>query len=135
MFNTGRETFLHPVHWHEGWPTILSARTPIPRICPRPSLPLSPDTCLPTTGSFIWKDSFNAEVLDPGWVCIRTPVEKWYSLNQSLLIQPRPVNLNSTGNPSFIGRRQQHATFTRICRDYNQSRDGRLRRRFGGIPE
>jgi alpha-N-arabinofuranosidase len=112
MFNTGRETFLLPVHWHDGWPIILRAHTPIPRICPRPSLPFNPNASPPTTGTFTWKDSFGASVLDPGWVFIRTPVEKWYSIDQSLLILARPVGLDSTGNPSFVGRRQQHSTFS-----------------------
>ena len=112
MFNTGRETFLHPVQWIDGWPTILPANTELPRLMPRPPLPTAENLPIPTTGSFTWKDSFDKPTLDPGWLFIRTPIDNWYSLNHCMLIQPRPISLSSTDNPSFIGHRQQHATFS-----------------------
>jgi alpha-N-arabinofuranosidase len=112
MFNTGRETFLHSVQWTDGWPIILPAQTPLPRIFPRPPLPPATSSSSPTTGSFDWNDSFDQPTLDPRWLFIRTPSEKWYSLNHALRIEPRPVSLSSTDNPSFIGIRQQHATFS-----------------------
>jgi len=115
MFNTGRETFLLPVHWANGWPAILPAKTPLPRALPRPSLPAQAEPAAPTTGTFTQTDSFNNSQLAPSWLFVRTPTSNWYSLQDrpgSLLIEPRSIGLSSTDNPSIICRRQQHATFS-----------------------
>lgn len=38
LYNAGRETFLLPVHWQNGWPVILPHHTPLPTIVPLPPL-------------------------------------------------------------------------------------------------
>jgi xylan 1,4-beta-xylosidase len=35
-YNTGRETFMLPVTWHDGWPVILPKDKPIPYVVPAP---------------------------------------------------------------------------------------------------
>ncbi|MDI6401227.1 glycoside hydrolase family 43 protein [Balneolaceae bacterium ANBcel3] len=111
-FNTGRETFMLPVHWTEdGWPVILEGDEAVPYVVDRPDLPQQDPPAIPTTGNFTLKDTFEEEELAVYWSFIRTPREQWYRLEDgNLIIEPRPVRLGDGGNPSFIGRRQQHAT-------------------------
>ncbi len=60
-------------------------------------------------------DGFDAPQLAPAFNFLRTPRETWWSLTERpghLRIRMRPVTLGEIANPSFIGRRQQHMTFT-----------------------
>ena len=68
----------------------------------------------PTTGNFTWRDEFDSPTLKPEWLQVRVPKQLWTSLSERpgwLSIHPRPVPLDSLGNPSFLGRRQQHQSF------------------------
>lgn len=115
FYNTGRETFLMPVQWHNGWPVITAGKERIPYIHKRPDLPLQPSSEIPESGNFTLRDDFNRKKLAPYWNFIRTPRKKWYSLTAKpgrLTIESRPVPLGSHGQPSFIGRRQQHIRAT-----------------------
>jgi alpha-N-arabinofuranosidase len=111
-YNTGRETFLLPLQWRDGWPVILDHQLPVPRVLARPNLPVSHSPS-PFTGSFEWNDDFTAEKLSPEWLFLRTPQERWFEIsNHSLNIAPRPIALQQRDNPSYIARRQQHANFS-----------------------
>lgn len=111
-FNTGRETFLAPVKWIDGWPVIDPDHAEIQYSYPLPiklEKPIKAD--IPYSGNFRIKDDFDSEKLDLNWVFLRTPHTKWYSLSDrrgSLAIQLRPETCSGKSNPSFIGRRQQH---------------------------
>lgn len=117
-FNTGRETFLLPVTWTEdGWPVILEGDATIPFVHSIPnvddsglrSLP-DPKPEIPTTGNFELIENFDTYELAIYWTFIRTPQSKWYRLrNNALQIQSRDDTIFGYGQPSFIGRRQQHA--------------------------
>jgi xylan 1,4-beta-xylosidase len=114
-FNTGRETFLLPVRWVDGWPHILDGDATVPYVHRRPDLPPQPPPPVPTTGNFVHTDEFDAGELDPYWTFIRTPREQWYDMNSepgSLIIKSRPHHIGGRAQPSFIGRRQQHAHAT-----------------------
>ncbi|MGQ1891329.1 glycoside hydrolase family 43 protein [Thermophagus sp. OGC60D27] len=100
----GRETFLTPIKFEkqEGIPTpvfnpgigrLLDEQT-------RPDLPWTP-----VAGNYSL-DDFNSDELALYWNFLRTPNEKWYSLdNGKLDVELRPEVLDSLVNPSFIGRR------------------------------
>jgi xylan 1,4-beta-xylosidase len=114
-YNTGRETFMLPVTWQDGWPSILPAgervpfRVTIPRLAPAAAGPV------PLTGNFTWRDEFDGPVLAPTWNFLRNPRELWWSLTEvpgALALQPRAATLSGRGNPSFIGRRVQHGSFS-----------------------
>lgn len=109
-FNTGRETFLLPVNWKNGWPTILPHGDTVPVKLRRPDLPPDDAPDLPTHGNFTHKDEFNENKLGDQWTMIRTPSGQWWNLTDSgfLQIDARPESLNGKSNPSFIGRRQQN---------------------------
>ncbi len=111
-FNTGRETFLLPVRWEDGWPIILEGEQTVPYIHTKPNLPEQPSPPIPTTGNFKYTDDFSNNDLAPYWTFIRTPDEQWYELSDRtnrLRIKARPYRLSDRMQPSFIGRRQQHA--------------------------
>jgi xylan 1,4-beta-xylosidase len=110
-YNTGRESFLLPVRWVDGWPVILEGDDTVPYVHPRPNLPPAAAPSVPTSGNFTHRDEFEREELLPIWTFIRTPREAWFDLGRrpgQLGIQARDVSLADRGQPSFVGRRQQH---------------------------
>ncbi len=108
-FNTGRQTFFHPVDWSTGWPVILEKGKVIPEETTSP-LKAEAGKISFYESSANWRDDFEEVALKLEWNFIRTPAEKWYELkDKSLIIQARPVSISEVGNPSFIGRRLQFA--------------------------
>ena len=113
-FNTGRQTFLLPVSWKDGWPVILENGAEVPRVHKRPALPIDASEGATTHGSFVWTDIFQGRRLAFPYNLLRTPSKQWYSLSAkrgSLLIEPQAEDLDSLHNLSLIGHRQQHADF------------------------
>lgn len=111
-YNNGRETYLLPVRWTaDGWPEILRGDATVPYAGRRPDLPAQPAAPIPMTGNFTHRDEFDAAALAPEWVFIRTPRESWHALSAgALVLRPRAAVLGDVGaQPSFVGRRQQHA--------------------------
>ena len=110
-YNTGRETFLLPVDWPEGgWPTILDpdADIEVPAVVDRPALPAG-EAPIPTSGNFTLADDFEGAALAPYWTFLRTVATDWYRLGDgALTLAAQPVALSEMGQPSFVGRRQQH---------------------------
>jgi beta-xylosidase len=114
LYNTGRETFLLPVHWRNGWPTMLTGTATVPYTEPAPRLPHA-SAPIPTSGNFIVRDDFGERSLPLYWEQIRTPHERWYDLGSMpgwLSIIARPDAISGRGQPSFLGRRQQHIDAT-----------------------
>ncbi len=115
MFNTGRETFMLPVSWAEGWPSVLAPGHAVPL---NPSSPqgqvVEASAGAPLTGNFTWRDDFRGHVLSPFWIGLRQGPERSRTLGgpgQGLWLTPRRDTLWGNGNPAFIGRRLQHARF------------------------
>ena len=113
FYNIGRETFLLPVTWKDGWPTILEDTASVPYVVGRPDLPLSPAPSVPTSGNFTHRDEFDGQQLAPQWNFVRTPRETWHRMeNGMLVLDARPVGPGERGQPTLVGRRQQHSHFT-----------------------
>ncbi len=111
FYNTGRETFMLPVTWKNGWPIILKKGAPVPYVVKRPNLPQEAGP-QPHAGNFTTDETFD-KPLGLDWVTIRTPHESWYKVeNGALNIQSRPVAIGALANPSFLAKRQQHANAT-----------------------
>ncbi len=109
FYNTGRETFLLPVRWENGWPRITAPGEAIPYVHSKPKLPQQGKAAVPTSGAFTIRDEFDAPRLPLYWMMMRNPQEQWWNVSRgSLTLKPRPVGLGAFGNPSFVGRRQQH---------------------------
>lgn len=112
-YNTGRETFLLPVEWRDGWPVILDAGRAIPHVAPGPRF-MRAGPQAPLSGNFTWRDEFDREQLDLAWLQLRTPQRAWFDLRRTpgaLTLEPQRTRLDERGNPSFLGRRQQHLSF------------------------
>lgn len=113
MYNTGRETFLMPVRWVDGWPVITVDSQTVPYRQRRPRLTPQTPPSVPTSGNFTHRDEFDGTALAPYWQLLRTPRERWYDLSSTpgtLTIRARPALLSGRDQPSFIARRQQHGT-------------------------
>lgn len=109
FYNLGRETFLVPVRWEEGWPVVSPGNGRVEFQHPAPDLPVhrwpQPPAC----------DQFDAPQLADCWNLIRTPRETIYSLTERpshLRLYLRPQTLAEQVNPTYVGRRQQHINFT-----------------------
>ena len=77
-YNTGREAFLLPVTWKDGWPVILPHGEKIPYVLPGPSFMKKPADQAPMTGNFTWRDEFDTVGLGKGWMTPRVPKTQWY---------------------------------------------------------
>ena len=113
-YNTGRETFLLPVTWKDGWPVILPRNEKIPYVLPGPSFMKKPADQAPMTGNFTWRDEFDTVELGKGWMTPRVPKTQWYDGGSRpgwLAITPLPERLDTLVNPAFYARRQQHQVF------------------------
>ncbi|MBN2007280.1 MAG: glycoside hydrolase family 43 protein [Anaerolineae bacterium] len=107
-FNLGRETFMSPVVWENGWPIVNPGVGHVRTTVPAPNLP---EHRWPTRPAC---DHFETPRLDYIWNFLRTPREVWYSLTERpgyLRLKLRPQQISEEVNPSFVGRRQQHMQF------------------------
>ncbi|WP_188950637.1 glycoside hydrolase family 43 protein [Filimonas zeae] len=116
-YNTGRETFLAPVTWtSDGWPVITKEKEAIQYSYPTPSgRAVKGNGAVPFTGSFTYRNNFSDTGLDKRFVFLRTVTEPWYNTTARkgfFRLQLRKENISGTGNPSFLGFRQQHHSFS-----------------------
>jgi xylan 1,4-beta-xylosidase len=120
--NLGRETFLIPVVWEEGWPIVSPSTGKVEFTYKRPELPYGNPVEEPSC------DHFDGGVLDFVWNFIRTPRESFYSLTERpgyLRLKLRPQKIRELKNPSFVGRRQQHINFfARTVMEFSPENNG-----------
>jgi xylan 1,4-beta-xylosidase len=110
-FNTGRETFMLPVTWTQGWPSILPAGAAVPFLVASPhGTDREVGESAPLTGNFAWRDDFRGGALSGFWIGLRGLPEA--RVQDGLRFAPRTDALWGQGNPAFVGRRIQHARFT-----------------------
>jgi alpha-N-arabinofuranosidase len=109
-FNTGRETFLLPVEWENGFPIINRKNTPVPIVVNKKNLqPIAHFN----NGNFIDNQQFDNSKLDFSWIFIRTPQQSFHKLEKGkLIITPLPISIESLQSPSAVVRRQQHTNFS-----------------------
>ena len=107
-YNTGRETFMAPVKWKDGWPIINPGHTTVQYNYPFPLA--ATKTYIPLYGgNYIYKDVFKNNTLEYTWQFLRTPKTKWYSLTpQGLEMKILPETCSGKSNPAFLGHRQEH---------------------------
>ena len=111
LYNIGRETYLLPVTWKDGWPVILEQGERVPFVLDRPKLPPSPRTAEPLNGDYAYTDDFKAGKLGLGWMSVRIPAAPRYALeNGELVLKASSEAIGDVRNtPSFVGRKQAHA--------------------------
>ncbi|MGH6745548.1 glycoside hydrolase family 43 protein [Novosphingobium sp.] len=107
-YNIGRETFLLPVTWQDGWPRILPADKAIPLVAARPDLPAGA-AAPAASGDYSYRDTFDGDRLGMAWIGLRTPRAPIYKLeNGSLVLEGATPLGDLSAAPAFVGRRQQH---------------------------
>jgi beta-xylosidase len=115
----GRETFLVPIDWRDGWPVVGALTLEMEHRLPAPRAPIAIDR----------RDDFDVAAFHPRWIGIRRAPDAVASLD----VRPGWLTLHGTDatlvdqEPAFVGRRQQH----RHCRvralvDPGSSRDAGL---------
>jgi alpha-N-arabinofuranosidase len=115
-FNTGRETFMLPVHWKDGWPRILDAGQRVPWTVAAPKLAQA-KAARPTNGDFTIREEFDSAKLPSDWMMLRNPQGHWWRAGSGWLqLDARPVSLADHGNPSLLARRQAHLNATATTR-------------------
>jgi len=106
-YNTGRETFMAPVEWKEGWPTFNLGGDEV-----KYSYPINAKTdnsIEKFSGNYLFRDDFDKSELDIRYSFLRTVRNIWYGIDQGKLkMNLQPETCNGKGNPSFIGFRQSH---------------------------
>lgn len=108
----GRETFLLPLEWTDGWPRFLDRGEPVPMELSRPNLPKA-DPADWTA----WRVDFTGALTDE-WIGLRTPKgEAQVSVDPEagmLQVKAGSAAAGSLDKPSFVGRRLRHhsADFT-----------------------
>jgi len=112
-YNIGRETFLVPLTWSDGWPVAGDGR--IHHTYTAPDLPAAPQGFDYAAYNVHLIDAFDDPQLRPEWNTIRTSCRDWYSLTERpgyLRIRPQEDEIYSLGNPGFVGVRQRNLNFT-----------------------
>lgn len=108
-YNTGRETFMAPVKWKEGWPVITEGQETVRYAYPLPSPSAKLSTAF--SGNFTYRNDFTSATLDNRFQFLRTVTEPWYSTTERkgwLCLKLRSETVSGNGNPSFVGFRQSH---------------------------
>lgn len=114
-YNLGRETFLVPMIWEDGWPVVSAGHGRILPEYPKPNLPeyihLAQHNSLQQS---VKNRTGFGETLGLEWNFLRTPTQAWWSLLErpgSLSLNLLPAQLSEHCNVAFIARRQQHMNF------------------------
>lgn len=108
-YNTGRETFLAPVEWKDGWPVINPNNKEIQYSQTFNFKEVKQKDALPQSGNFDYTITFD-NGLDPALLFMRTIDYTSFSTSKKngLTLNLKPERVSELANPSFIGKRQQH---------------------------
>jgi xylan 1,4-beta-xylosidase len=108
-YNTGRETFIAPVVWQDGWPMVNTGPSGVQYAYPTKFAEVNQPGTRPQSGNFTYTLTFD-KALDPALLFLRTRDSTSYALSKAdgLTLKLKPETCAGLGNPSFIGKRQQH---------------------------
>jgi alpha-N-arabinofuranosidase len=108
-YNTGRETFIAPVTWKDEWPIINPDSKEIQYRYKAGFNEVKQQGALPQAANFSYTLTFEKS-LDPALLFMRTVDSSSFSLSKKsgLMMKLKPETIMDLGNPSFIGKRQQH---------------------------
>ena len=108
-YNTGRETFMAPVEWKDGWPVFELGGDEVKYAYPINAV--SDDKREKFNGNYYFKDEFEKKELNTRYSFLRTVKENFVDFHlfpNYLTIFLRPQTCQGNENPSFIGFRQSH---------------------------
>lgn len=99
MSHLGRETFLTPVVWRDGWPTVENDRKAV--------LECDGPLWKEQNTDYFWKADFSQETWEPEWIFLRKPLrENYFRGDGCLQMRPSPVTFCDGKSPSFAAIRQ-----------------------------
>jgi len=112
-YNTGRETFVAPVTWKEGWPVIDPDHEEIQYKYSVGYKEVKQKDARPQSGAFDYTITFEKE-LDPALMFLRTVDSSAFTLDKTngLTLKLKPESCMELGHPAFVGKRQQHLNCT-----------------------
>lgn len=103
----GRETWLLPVRWVDGWPRFLDRGEAVPMEAARPGLPE-----FAGADWSHWRERFDGPALSGEWIAMRNPSPaQWFALDRErggLALVAGADAASSQGQPHFLGRRLRH---------------------------
>lgn len=106
-YNTGRETFLAPVEWKNGWPHILEGKAEVQYQYPVPMPSVTKKINNNFNGNFSFKDDFKSNTLNNRFVFLRNPDPDLYTIEKgSLVLSVKPATASGKESPALIGFRQ-----------------------------
>jgi xylan 1,4-beta-xylosidase len=108
-YNTGRETFIAPVEWKNGWPVVDPSNKEIQYSYKAGYREVKQKDARPQSGNFEYTLTFE-KGLDPALLFLRTIDSTAFSLSKEkgLTLKLKPETCMDLNHPSFIGKRQQH---------------------------
>lgn len=113
FYNTGRDTYMLPVTWQDGWPTILEKGKPVPTVVPLTSPVKNPaPTNSLLNGNFTYTDRFEGPELNMRWNFLRQPTDCYQLGADGLTLRPSTGNILRRDPMSALFCHQQHNDFT-----------------------
>lgn len=106
--NLGRETFLVPMTWENGWPLINPGKAIVEDTVPAPNLPECEYEPVPDF------DDFNYDTLPFHYMYVRNPKPEMYSLTDRkgyMRLTLSPNRINTLSSPTLICRRQTDMSY------------------------
>lgn len=107
--NLGRETFLAPVTWENGWPVVNYGIGLVENTVLAPNLPIHKVPPLPE------KEDFEEDTLPYHFIYLRNPNVSAYSLTDKrgyLRLTLKPEMIHEKKSPTFVGVRQTSMNFS-----------------------
>jgi len=99
LTNLGRETFLLPVTWNDGWPDMVPPAQAVRLTLPKPALSGSKQK----SDWSKWYENFDGKKLGPQWLSRQPVSADWLNLRE----KPGSLMLIRKGS-NFLGQRQRH---------------------------
>ncbi|MBB6239585.1 alpha-N-arabinofuranosidase [Pedobacter sp. AK013] len=109
FYNTGRETFIAPVKWTNGWPVINPDFKEVQYEYQADFKEVKQKGIPPQSGNFSYRTTFD-KGLDPSLLFLRKNDSSWYNLDKKngFTMKLKPETCMEKTNPAFLGKRQQH---------------------------
>lgn len=104
LSNLGRETFLAPVSWKNGWPYV-EEKFVLDTDVRVKTLPLN------KTGNLPVRDDFASDKLELKWMHLRNPADHSFTLTEKegvLRLYGNQFTLSDLNTPAFVGQKQKH---------------------------
>src|SRR5690606_11897655 len=108
-YNTGRETFIAPIEWKNDWPHFDLGGEEVKYAYEVDYKEIPQEGALPQSGNFEYILDLK-KGLDPSMLFMRTVDSSSFSISKKhgLVLKLKPETIAEYGNPSFVGKRQQH---------------------------